>query len=308
MTSRFRYGAHMYLFSDRWSDAQLTLLDRARDLGLDHFEVSLGDDVQFTPALLCRRAQELDLEITIGPGGEWPIECDISDDDASNRAGGLQWHRRMIGLAAESGAVAYCGALYGHPGKVLRRVPPAHEPSRTAENLQILAEYAARAGVTLAIEPMSRFRTHLVNTASQAAALLAAADHANLRIILDTFHLVTETRDYGAEIRAAGCRLWGIHACENDRGVPGGGLVPWGEVFGALLADCPDARVVMETYNTAIPGFAPSRGVFQDLCPDGAEFVRRGLAFLRGQERIASASLAASENKSLDSRHSKVIE
>ena len=28
--------------------------------------------------------------------------------------------------------------------------------------------------------------------------------------------------------------LWGLHACENDRGVPGGGLVPWREIFAAL--------------------------------------------------------------------------
>ena len=36
------------------------------------------------------------------------------------------------------------------------------------------------------------------------------------------------------EIRETGDLLWGLHACENDRGVPGGGLVPWRDIFTAL--------------------------------------------------------------------------
>ena len=28
-----------------------------------------------------------------------------------------------------------------------------------------------------------------------------------------------------AGVRAVGDKLWGVHACENDRGAPGGGLV-----------------------------------------------------------------------------------
>jgi sugar phosphate isomerase/epimerase len=38
---------------------------------------------------------------------------------------------------------------------------------------------------------------------------------------------MTEERDYAAAIRTLAPRLWCVHTCENDRGVPGGGLAPW---------------------------------------------------------------------------------
>ena len=42
----------------------------------------------------------------------------------------------------------------------------------TAEGLHSLAEYGAAHGVKIVLEPMSHFRTHLVNTAQQLMRLL----------------------------------------------------------------------------------------------------------------------------------------
>ena len=114
------------------------------------------------------------------------------------------------------------------------------------------------------------------------------ADHDNLAVTLDTYHLITEVRDYGAAIQTTGSRLWGLHACENDRGVPGGGLVPWESIFDALVMVQPNARVMLETYNTALNDLAVSRGIFLDLCPDPDAFVRQGLTFLRQCESDAA--------------------
>lgn len=276
-----KFGAHIYLWTDRWSDDALWILDRARSLGLECVEIACGDDVHFTPALTRRRAAEIGLELTVSPGGLWPMECDISHDDPSCRALGLAWHRRCIDLSAETGATVYGGAIYGHPGRVCRRVPPPDELPRTAENLRILADHAASAGVRLVIEPMSHFRTHLVNTPAQAMRLIEMAGHENLMLLLDTYHLVTEIRDYAAAVRAAGRRLWGIHACENDRGIPGGGLVPWQSLFAALREAGFDGHILLESYNSSLEHFAAARAMFHGVCPDGDEFVRRGLAFLR---------------------------
>jgi len=284
------YGAHCYLFTGGWSDDCLPILDTATASGLDVFELVVGDDVNYTPRLSRQRAESLGLTLTISPGGLWPAECDLSADDPAHRARGLTWHQRQVNVAAELGAVAYTGALYGHPGTVLRRIPPADEFPRTAEGLHALADYGARRNVAVVIEPMSHFRTHLVNTPEQAMRLIALADHPNLRVLLDTYHLVTEIRDYAKAIHTAAPKLWGLHACESDRGVPGGGLVPWDAVFAALKAVAFEGYVLLETYNSSIgdpPGtFAFRRGMFHDPCPDGEAFVRQGIAFLRtGIER-----------------------
>ncbi|GAB4532894.1 MAG: sugar phosphate isomerase/epimerase [Anaerolineae bacterium] len=276
-----KYGAHSYIFSERWSDDQLHLLDTARALGLDCFEIGVGDDVFFSAELTRRRAEALGLELLISPGGEWPLECDLSADSPEDRRRGLLWHKRQVDLASRLGAVAYCGALYGHPGVVRRRRPPADEYERTAESLHHLAEYGQQKGVKIALEPMSHFRTHLVNTPAQVMTLIAKASHPNLYVLFDTYHMVTEIRDYAQALWTVRDRLWAIHACENDRGVPGGGLVPWHEVFGTLHQMDFQGYMIFETYNSGIGDFAYQRGMFHNVCPDGVAFVRQALAFVQ---------------------------
>jgi len=280
-SSGLKFGAHQFLWRSHWTDADLGILDTARELGCTLFEVSLGYDVRFDRPRLRRHAESLGMELTVGPGNLWPAECNISADDPQHRQLGLAWHKRTIEHATELGAAAYCGAIYSHPGHVCRRVPPADELPRTAENLHTLAEFADTLGVRVVIEPMSRFRNHLINTAAQAVNLLQLAMHPNLRVNLDTYHMITEERDYGAAIRSALPVLWGLHACENDRGVPGGGLVPWSDVFAALQEATSCVRLMLETYNTGPEGFGYSRGVFQNVCPDPERFVQQGLDFLR---------------------------
>lgn len=276
-----KFGSHSYIFTERWSDERVDVLEVVKALGLDCFDIAVGDDVPFTPALTRRKAEALGLDLAISPGGMWPLECDLSSADAAERAAGLAWHKKQVDLAAELGAVAYSGSLYGHTG-VVRRHPPLPEENRwIADGLAQLAEHGQARGVRVVIEPMSHFRTHLVNRPEQALHLLDLAGHPNLGVLLDTYHMVVEVRDYAAALRQVGACLWGLHACENDRGAPGGGLVPWPTVFQALNDMQFDGYVIMEAYNSSIPGFAWQRGMFHDVCPEPRAFIRQGLKFLR---------------------------
>ena len=280
MTS-YKFGAHQFLWTEYWTDECLSILGDAHSLGLDCFEISLGDDISFDPVPVRKRAEELGLELSVGPGNIWPMECDISSESIYNQHLGMEWHRQIIMRAAELGAVVYNGATYGHPGHILRQPRQYIEFERIAKNLYQLAAFAKSLNVKFVIEPMSRFRTHLVHSAKEAVELVSIVGHPNLFINLDTYHMVTEERDYAGAIKSCGSALWGIHACESDRGVPGGGLVPWNEVFRSLAENCPNARILMETYNTGKNGFGYKRGIFKDVCPNTQEFVKKGLSFLK---------------------------
>jgi D-psicose/D-tagatose/L-ribulose 3-epimerase len=281
-----QYGAHIYIFTDRWADDQLHLLDTMHGLGLDLAELSVGDDVHFTPARTRQRAQELGLTLTVGPGGAWPLPCDLSADDPAERAAGLAWHQRQVDLAAELGQWPMPARSMATPAW---SSGGAHLPANTRGRQRGCTPWLSmrRRNVRIVLEPMSHFRTHLVNTARQLMELIDLADHPNLWALFDTYHLITEERDYAAAIRTLAPRLWCVHTCENDRGAPGGGLVPWASLFDSLCEVGFDGPLVMEAYNSSIgaaPGdFAYSRGMFHNVCPDGAEFVRTGLEFLRSQ-------------------------
>ena len=280
-----KYGVHCYIFTERWSDDSLHVLEAAKELGTNFFEISVGDDVKFTPQLTRQRAEALGIELVIGPGGFWPLECDLSSDESSERQQGLQWHKRQVDLAAKLGAIAYSGGIYGHPGVVKRRVPPPDEYRHITDGLYELADYAQDRNIKIILEPMSHFRTHLVNTPEQVMQLVTLVNHDNLKVLLDTYHLVTEVRDYAQAIRTVQDLLWGIHACENDRGVPGGGIVPWDQVFPTLKEIHFDGYILLETYNSSIGDFAYQRGMFHNVCPDARTYVRQGFDFIRKQLR-----------------------
>lgn len=276
-----KYGAHIFLWIERWSSAELSLFDRAKKLGLDVVEIAVGDDVKFDAAAILRTSQNAGMEVVLSPGGNWPMTADISHSDPANRSFGIAWHKHWIEQSAKAGAIAYSGAIYAHPGRIERGPESADELKWAAEKLHKLANFATPHGVKLVIEPMSHFRTSLINTTEQAFQLIEMADHPNLQVLFDTYHMVTEIRDYAAAIRMLSPHLWGIHACENDRGVPGGGIVPWADIFQATKEVNFDGYILMESYNSSIPGFARSRGMFHNVCPDGDAFVKTGLEFLK---------------------------
>ena len=276
-----KFGAHIYIFIERWSDDALHVIDTAKELGLDCLEIALGDDVKFDPKKTKKQAEKTGLELVMSPGGVWPDGYDISSPVKAEREKGFEWHRDNMYRAAESGASAYTGALYGKPGVLEKRRPHEDEYERISEGLHGLAELGVKLGMKVVLEPMSRFRTHLVNKPSQVLELISRADHDNLYALLDTYHMTPEIRDFGSEIVRTGEKLWGLHACENDRGVPGGGIVPWDDVFSSLKHIKFDGYVIMESYNTSIPGLAQGHMVFGDVCPDGKEFVTEGLSFLK---------------------------
>ena len=65
------YGAHSYIFTDRWTDDTLEVLETARELGLDCLEIAVGDDVVFDAPRVRHHAAALGLGLLISPGGRW---------------------------------------------------------------------------------------------------------------------------------------------------------------------------------------------------------------------------------------------
>lgn len=276
-----KLGVHGYLFTENWNDECRSFLDEAKNLGADVFEIGIGDDSNLNPNSTKLHAEQLGLDLTTGPGGVWPLECDLSSEYPQDRAKGLDWHKKNVDLTASLGAFAYTGAFYGHPGVIKKRRPPADEYRWIAEGLHALAEYGAQQGIRIGIEPMSHFRTHLVNTPSQLMRLMKMAEHDNLRAILDSYHLVTEIRDFSEAIHLVGNKLMGFHACENDRGCPGGGLIPWETIFEALKTTHFEGYMMLETYNSSIGDFSLRRGMFHNVCPNPKEFIQRGFDFIK---------------------------
>ncbi len=103
----------------------------------------------------------------------------------------------------------------------------------------------------------------------------------NVGIHLDTYHMNIEEKSWAEPIALAGKRLCHFHLCENDRGIPGSGLVDWEELFGALGTLHYDGYAGLESFVDVSDDMVAGTCVWRDLAPSGDVLVAEGTAFLR---------------------------
>jgi len=102
--------------------------------------------------------------------------------------------------------------------------------------LRRAATVAEQAGVHLALEPLNRYESDIVNTADEGLALIDEVGHRHLGLLLDTFHMNIEEPSFTSSIEkvmAAG-RLWHIHLGDSNRLPPGQGHIPFGDIVASL--------------------------------------------------------------------------
>ena len=113
-----------------------------------------------------------------------PEGLSLTDPDAAVRAHTIEVMTGLIGLCAELG-----GAVLVHGSPKQRQIPPGETHAvawaRLQDGLAQVAVAAAKAGVIYCIEPLSRKETVLVNTVAEAAELVRAIDHPNLKTMID---------------------------------------------------------------------------------------------------------------------------
>jgi sugar phosphate isomerase/epimerase len=132
-----------------------------------------------------------------------------------------------------------------------RRVPDEHPFAEAYDEFatacRISGEVAAKHGITIAIEPLNRNSSNLVNRVGEGAALVDQIAHPAVRLLSDLFHVTIEAEPL-QETRDAGTRLVHIHVAAPDQGIPapGHGEQELRDYFATLRAAGYDDRVSLE--------------------------------------------------------------
>jgi D-psicose/D-tagatose/L-ribulose 3-epimerase len=100
--------------------------------------------------------------------------------------------------------------------------------------------------------------------------------------MLDTFHMCIEEKKLGEAIRLAGSRMKHFHACENDRGAPGSGHVPWDDVAQALKDVNYSGPVVIESFTDKVKTIARAAAIWRPFEASQDALAQNGLNFLKG--------------------------
>jgi D-psicose/D-tagatose/L-ribulose 3-epimerase len=275
-----RIGANTLIWTAGFEREHIPLLAEIKERGLDLVELARFDWTDFPATEIRRELERLDLGVTCCSAIVTGDKSLISEDGAVRRAG-VNFLKQGIDNTAATGAHLLVGPFYSPVGYKPGRRRTEDEWKWEVEALSTLGEYAKKAEVTLAIEPLNRFETYFLNTAADGARLCETVNLSNVGLLYDTFHAHIEEKDQSEAIHAAGRHIKHVHSCENDRGTPGSGQVDWPAVFTALNDLDYDGAFVIESFGYAIKELAAAACIWRDLAASPAAIAWDGAAFLR---------------------------
>lgn len=277
-------GLSTFVLASPFSDADTRYFEYVKEIGFDVVEVCVEDPDLLSAETLIEAASAAGLQISVC--GAFGANRDVSHEDPTKRAEGRRYLERCIDLAASVGSPHVAGPMYSATGKTRLLSKEQREFQRlwAVESLRQVADYAAERHVRLAIEPLNRFETDLVNTIEQAVDLCDRIGRNNVGLLVDTFHMNIEEKNIGEALIAAGPRVFHVQVSENDRGTPGSGHVPWDDVFDALDRIGYTGSIVIESFLPTVAEIARAVSLWRPVAASMDALARQGYAFLRAQE------------------------
>jgi len=275
------FGIHSLLFRETFVEDDLPLLDACRSMGFDAVEIIPFDPEHF-PAKKVKRAAA-DLGLTINTGYGMPEQYNIISPDRAIRRAGIEFSKRLIDLSNEAGAQVFGGMIYCGWGYLTGRMRTEDEWKWGVEGYREIAGYAREASnLILGIEPVNRFESHFINIAADAVRFIREVGLPNVKVHLDTFHMIREEDDFTRAVLIADGDLGYVHACENQRGIPGSGLVPWVSFFQALKQVGYDGCITIESFDPHMESIAKLCCIWRQLADSPEQLASEGLRFLKG--------------------------
>jgi D-psicose/D-tagatose/L-ribulose 3-epimerase len=275
-------GVNAWVWTSPVNTEEFTrLVPKVKNMGFDMFEFGIESTADLDYPRAAQVAKDSGLAISVcaamGP------DRDLIHPDESIRTNGMDYVTHCIDAARTLGAKIVVGPLYSAVGRTWQATEDERkrDTDLLVKQLTTLSRHAGDNGVTLCVEPLNRFETSFMNLAEQAIGVVDRVDHPACGILLDTFHMNIEERSVGDALRSAGARLKHVHGCENDRGAPGSGHVPWNEVRDALRDINYGGAVVIESFTSKVKTIARAAAIWRPFAATQDALAEDGLKFLR---------------------------
>lgn len=274
-------GASTWLWTSPFNTQSIPLLFKIRDMGFGAVEIPVEYPEQIDAQAVRRALEETGLAAVVC--GAFGPSRDLTHADASVRAASIAYMRQCLELCAEWDAPVFAGPMYSAVGKA-RQLPEAQRKAEwdlAVKGLREVCSIAGQEGVRLAIEPLNRFESDLVNTAADARRMAEELQHPSAGVGLDSFHMSIEEVDPGEAVRTAGSWLTHVQVSENHRGIPGTGQTPWHSLRDALQEIGYSGVVSIESFTPDVQELAGAVCIWKQRAPDQDTFASEGIRFLQ---------------------------
>ena len=201
---------------------------KIKSLGYDGCELAVRNpdllDSEFIASLISSNNLPVPALGTGQAFGEEGLSFTHTDESIRNQA--IERIKAHIKLAEKLDALVIIGLIRG-------TVENGKSATVAEEQLiSALKECAQENGnIKLAIEPINRYETNLINTVESGLVLLEKVGMDNVGLLLDTFHMNIEEPSITESIFKTADRIFHFHVADSNRWYPGAGHIDFRKVL-----------------------------------------------------------------------------
>jgi len=274
----FRFGVDTFIWTENFTEKDLWVIDKAKEIGFEYMDFAIAHPDQFPIAQVIER---------LSTTGIIPIvtttlskETNLISQDVAKRTAGLLHMKLMVDIAVKIGAKIIGGVNYAAWGYFTGRARSEEEWNYAVGAMREICAYAKSKDpeMLITVECINRFETHFLNVASDGVAFCKAVGTDNIKVHLDCFHMNIEESSFAEAIRTCGKEYLGyMHVNENNRGIPGTGLVPWHQVFETLAEVGYTGPLVIESFDPNFEELVANCAIWRKLAESGEALAIAGL-------------------------------
>jgi len=276
-----KLGCHALVWVGGWSNEECeTAIANTKAAGYDLIEMVALDptklDTSFTRDTLQKHGVEGTCSLGLGESN------DINSEDMTKVKKGEETLLGALKFVEGVGGKFLGGVIHS----ALRKYPEETTPKARANSVSVIkqiAKEAQKSGITIALEPVNRYETNLLNTAQQTIDFINDVGEPNVTVHLDVYHCNIEEDGYRNPILACGDRLGYVHIGESHRGYLGTGTIDFAKFFDALAEVDYGGYITFESFSSAVvdPKLSMMLGIWRNLWSDSMDLAVKAREFMQ---------------------------
>ncbi len=278
----FHFGVDTFIWTENFTEKDLWIIDKAKEIGFEYMDFAISHPEQFPVTDVIRKLKETGIRpVTTTTLSK---ETNMISPDSSVRAAAIAHMKQIVDISVAIGAKITGGVNYAGWGYLTGKPRTEIEWGYSVDGLREVCRYAAAKDpeLVIAVECINRFETHFLNVASDGVSLCKAIGEKNIKVQLDCFHMNMEETGFSDAILTCGKEYLGyVHVNENNRGIPGTGLVRWNDVFSALSEIGYQGPLVIESFDPSFEELVANCAIWRKLADSGEDLAIQGLKNLK---------------------------
>lgn len=280
-----QFGVDSFIWTENFSEKDLWIISKAEELGFKVIDFAIAHPETFPTEKVIEELNKTSLiPVTTTTLDE---DRNLLSDDEQKRINGISSLKKLVDINKKLGSKILGGVNYAGWGCLTGKPRTEKEWEHSVDAMKEVCEYALNVDpeLNICVECVNRFETHFLNIAEDAVQYCKDVGTKNIKVHLDCFHMIREEKSFSKAVKTCGKKYLGyVHVNENDRGIPGTGLVPFKEFFTALKEIDYDGPCTIESFDPSFEELNSNCAIWRSFAPTGEALAIEGLKNL---EKIA---------------------